>query len=292
MANIAARKKLSALYDRGRAVRFGPEGSRIAPNGRFDAEDPLGEDEIELWIAPPNPHQKEMSLREAQASRARSLLRVKRDQESEEHLTAMAFLADMDKETLVFYLLEAGEDGRTQAAIREVLAEKEWENIDELRDAMTQFEESGADVDDPEYKSLLDADRRYGEAVAKAARDLLEASRDSLQLLSREELERRGLDRRCELVGSQAFISEYERQMKFYSVRESSNHSTLFFANPAELAEQDELIQTAISNALHQFINEGSEAKNSQGVARGSEWSELPVTEETSEASTPKTASA
>lgn len=292
MANIAARKKLSALYDRGRAVRFGPQGSRIADNGRFAEDDPISEDEVEIWVAPPNPHQKEMSLREAQASRARSLLRVKKDETSEEYLTTMAFLTDMDQETLVYYVLETGADARTQAAIREVLAEKEWENIDELRDAMAQFEESGADVDDPEYKSLLDADRRYGEQVSKAAEALLESAKDALMLLGRQELERRGIERRCELVGSQAFISEYERQMKFYSVREPDNHSTLFFSKPAELAEQDELIQTAISDALHQFINEGSEAKNSQGVAPGSEWSELPVTAETSEASTPKTASA
>jgi len=50
----------------------------------------------------------------------------------------------MTFETLVEYLLMADQEGRNNEAIRLTLAEKEWENIDELRDGMRQFEEAGS----------------------------------------------------------------------------------------------------------------------------------------------------
>lgn len=264
MANIAARKKLGAMYARGLAVRFGEEGPRYGDEkkgGAFPEDDILLEDEIEIWVAPPNPHQREMAMREAQASRARSLLRVKSDENSEEYLTTKAFLAEMDAVTLIDYLVVATQGERQQAAIREVLAKDEWENIDELRDAMAQFEETD-NADDPEWKSLLERDVDYGKQVAEVEQRLAEEERVSLEVLDRDELEKRGMERRKEIAGSQAFIYEYERQMKFYAVREPGNHNTLFFENPKELTEQDELIQIAISEALARFIKDGTEAKN------------------------------
>ena len=264
MANIAARKKLSALYARGIAVRFGADGPRYGTkvNGAFDEDDVLLPEEIEVWVAPPNPHQREMAMREAQASRARALLKVKNDEDSEEYLTAKAYLADMGIETLIDYLVIATTDERTQAAMREVLAKDEWENIDELRDAMSQFEESGASVEDPEYASLLQRDLEYGQQVNDVQERLTEEERVSFEVLDRQDLEKRALERRGEIVGSQAFIYEYERQMKFYSVREPGNHNTLFYDNAKELTEEDEVIQGAIDQALMRFIKDGSEAKN------------------------------
>lgn len=264
MASIAARKKLGALYAKGIYVRFGEDGPRYGEekNGSFPEDDVLGEDEIEIWVAPPNPHQREMAMREAQASRARSLLRVKNDENSEEYLTTKAYLADMEVDTLIQYLVIATSDERSSAAIREVLALDEWENIDELRDAMAQYEESGADPSDEEYASLLAADYRYGKQVGEVEARLAEEERISLEVLGRDELEKRAMERRSEIVGSQAFIYEYERQMKFYSVREPGNHNTLFFDSAKELTEQEDVIQEAIAVALGKFIKDGSEAKN------------------------------
>jgi hypothetical protein len=264
MASITARKKLSSLYARGVAVRFGEEGARFGDEkrgGGFPEEDVLLEDEVEIWIAPPNPYQREMAMREAQAARARSLLKVKNDENSEEYLTTKAYLAEMDIVTLVDYLVISSTEERTQAAVREVLAKKEWENIDELRDAMAQFDASD-DKDSEEWKTLLERDFEYGQQVSAVEQRLNEEEHVSLSVLSRDELERRAMDKRSEIVGSQSFVYEYERQMKYYSVRDSNNHSILFYDSPKELVEESELIQLAIEEGLRRFITNGSEAKN------------------------------
>jgi hypothetical protein len=264
MASITARKKLSSLYARGVAVRFGEEGARFGDEkrgGGFPEEDVLLEDEVEIWIAPPNPYQREMAMREAQAARARSLLKVKNDENSEEYLTTKAYLAEMDIVTLVDYLVISSTEERTQAAVREVLAKKEWENIDELRDAMAQFDASD-DKDGEEWKTLLERDFEYGQQVSAVEQRLNEEEHVSLSVLSRDELERRAMDKRSEIVGSQSFVYEYERQMKYYSVRDSNNHSILFYDSPKELVEESELIQLAIEEGLRRFITNGSEAKN------------------------------
>lgn len=265
MANIATRKKLSSLYARGLAIRFGAEGPRYGDmnrGGGFPEDDVLGEEEVEIWIAPPNPHQREMAMREAQACRARALLRVRNDKESEEHLTARAYLAEMDMNTLVDYLVIATTDDRTQAAIREVLAKDEWENIDELRDAMTQYEAANPDPQDPKWTSLMQRDLEYGNQVAEVQARLSEEERVSLSVLDRDELEKRALERRGEIAASQAFIYEYERQMKYFSVRDPGNHSVLFYDSPKELTEETEMVQLAVEEALRLFIKDGSEAKN------------------------------
>lgn len=265
MANLAARKKLSDLYARGCMVRFGPEGPRICntPSGVFAADDPLGEDEMEMWVAPPNPYQREMALREAQAKRARALIKVKQDEDSEEYLTTKAFFADMTLDTLIDYLLLSDQETRTNEAVRRVLAEKEWENVDELRDALRQFDEDeNLDTEDPEYKAVMEADARYTKQVQEAALEILESSRASYELLSRDQLEAKGMEKRGEIVGSQVFVNEYESQMKYYSAREPEKHDVLFFESAKELQQQDEIIQGAIGEAVAKFVRDGAEAKN------------------------------
>ena len=80
--------------------------------------------------------------------------------------------------------------------------------------------------------------------------------------MGREELERRALEKRSELIGSQAFMTEYEDQMRYYSAREPENTDRLFFASVQEYREIDEIVQNAIGEALKTFINEVGEAKN------------------------------
>lgn len=290
--NIAARRKLSDLFRVGVELRFGPDGGRIGP---FVEEDgtpsKLGEHEVAMWIAPPSPLQREMSLREANAKRARALINTKREDESEEHLTGLAFLADMSTETLADYLLLTDQDERRGEAIRDVLSRDEWEDITALQDAMRQFDEAKTPEDDPEYAAVLKRDQAYGDQVQEREFQITEASRETLLMLGRDVLEKRGLEKRAELVGSQAFMQEYERQMAFCSVREIGNHDLLFFESELEYADQDDIIRDTIEQALLKFITDGTEAKNSQRVASSLDSSTPPSEPEISESSTPEESS-
>ncbi len=304
MANIKARRKLSDLYKKGVEVRFGPNDTgevegRVAPGGQgaFKDDDgkplPLGEDDVAMWIQPPSPLQREMALRDAQAARARALIRAKRDENSEEHLSVLAFLADMTDETLIEYVMVSTQDDRSNEATREVLALDEWQDITAYQDAMRQFDEMDpAERDEnPEYIALMEKDEKFGEQVRQRTNELADAERDVLTMRGRAETEKRALEKRAELVGSQAFMREYEQQMLFYAVRDADDTGVLFFESARELAEQDDAIREVIQEALVPFITDGSEAKNSPGVASGSESSEPPKKPETSEASTQPDAS-
>lgn len=283
MANpsITARKKLSSLFSKGCAVRFSREGATVAehedPVGSAtfvftDENGPCPEDGVELWVAPPNPYHREMALREAQASRARSLLRVKNNTESEEYLTVRAYLVDLSLDALIDYLVISDSDSRLNEAMRSVLTDKEWENFDELRDAMRQYQEAvnrfdeTGDGDDPraavEWVDLLEADARYARQVGEKDDELATSAREALRMVSREELERRAADKRSEIVGSQAFMGEYEDQMRFYAIRTPEDHNRLFFESVQEMREADPIVQNAVAEALKKFISDGAEAKN------------------------------
>lgn len=302
MANIKARKKLSALYQRGVEVRFGPGqdprfGKADEHKGMIVGEDgrplPVGADDIQLWVCPPSPLQREMAIRDAQAARAKSLVRAKRNLESEEHLTIMAFLVDMDFETLVDYVLLSSTDERRDQAVREILGNDDWKDITALQDAMRQFDElieegrTLSSDQQEEYDALQDQDREFGDQVERLQQELTNIERDALKMMSREVLEKKALDRRSELIGQQAFMFEYETQMLFYAVRDFEDRTTLFYSSARELAEEAEEIQDACKEAMTSFIADAGEAKNSPGVASGSELSEPPSVPETSAPSIP-----
>lgn len=293
--NIQARRKLSELYRQGVEVRFGPGGAkvgRLAETGQPPFDEPLTDDEVALWVCPPSPLQRDQALRDAQAAKARALIKAKRDKDSEEHLTAMAFIAEMSDETLADYLLEAGRDDREREAVRDVLGDEEWKDMSELQDALRQFEESDTPEDDPEYAAVLERDVEYGRQVDARMTELREADRDAMKLMSREVLERRALNKRSELTGVQRFMQEFELQMTYYSVRDVKDRQVLFFESPRDFAEQAEVVQVGIKEALSLFINDVTEAKNSFGVAAGSEPSVQPSEQATSEPSTPEAVSA
>lgn len=285
--NIKARRRLADLYVKGSELRFGPDGVRTGP-----FEEPPGDDEVALWIQPPSPLQREQSLREAQAVRARAVLAAKRDKDSEEHLTAQVFVADMSDEALIEYLITINEEDRQQEAMREVLKREEWEDFTQLQDSMRQWEEAGSPEDDPEWEPLLERDRVYGEQVRVRSQELRDAAREAMQLMPRAEIERRAIDRRIELVGSQEFIREYELQMVFYACRDWEDHHELFFETAREVAELPDMVQEELGQALTVFINEVRDAKNSPRAVDGSEQSAPPEEQETSEASTPEAVSA
>lgn len=293
--NIQARRKLSELYRRGVEVRFGPDGPKIGrlPDTGLPAfDEPLGEDEVALWVCPPSPFQREQALRDAQAAKSRAALRAKREKDSEEHLTAMSFLADLTDDHLLEYLVDTSRDEREREAIRDVLAQDEWKDITDLQDAMRQFEENDTPEDDPEYAAVIERDHEYGRQVGERIAELVEADRASLKMLGREVLERRALAKRGEIAGVQRFIQEFELHMTYYSARDIKDQQVLFFDSPRELAEQEEVIQNGIKEAVAQFINDAAEAKNSHGVAAGSEPSVQPSELAISEPSTPADVSA
>lgn len=307
MANIKARRLLSDLYKRGVEVRFGrdpdgkPRGS-IAPKGEglfVDDEGrpiPLKAGEIQMWVQSPSPLHREMAMRDAQAARARALVRAKRDENSEEHLTIMAFLADMSDDTLVDYMLVQRQQDRRHEAMREVLAEDEWKDMTSYQDAMRQYEEDDRPQEeldkDPEYTALMELDVKFGDQVRARETELLEAERQALSMRSRGDIEKKALEKRAELVGTQAFMAEYEKQMLFYSVRDFEDNGVLFFESARELAEAADEIRTTIQDAMVPFISDVSEAKNSPGAASGSTSSEPPSEPEISAASTPEVANA
>lgn len=319
MVNIKARRKLSALYERGVEVRFGldsdgrpfgriaskdnedPDKGIFVSKGRFvDADGkpvPPTEDEVQVWLQTPNPLQRDMAMRDAQASRAKSLVRTKREEGSEEHLTVLAFLADMTDETLIEYVLLQDNDERRQEALREVLGEDEWKDMTAYQDGLREYEERGLTQEellaDEDYQALLDVDIKFGAQVAEIENALMDAHRSALvfQLeTNRAVVEKKAISRRADLVSMQAYMAEYERQMLFYSIRDFDEPASLFFESAYEMAGQDEDVLRLFQAALAPFISDSAEAKNLQGVVSGLGSSEPPSEPETSEASTPETA--
>lgn len=296
--NIAARRKLGELYEKGEELRFDAEGAVRGPfneeaqrHGPF--EDPCGADEVAVWVTNPHPLQRDMALRDAQAARARAVLAVRRDKESLEYLTALSFLSEMSDDTLVEYVLVSGDDTRRQDAERDVLAQEEWSNISELQDSWRHYaEEPPDDADsDPQYQALLARDAEYGKQIRERQDQLREGDRDSLSLQPRAVVEKKAMESRADLIATQAFMHMYERQMQFYGVRDIDDHKQLFFESAKEMESYPKQVQDAVGEVLAQFLD-GSQAKNSPRVASGSTSSEPPVSPETSEASTPQTLSA
>lgn len=304
--NIKARRLLSDLYKRGVEVRFGkgPEGpyEKIAPGGEgaFKSDDgrplPLAPGEVQIWVQAPSPLQREMAMRDAQAARAKALVAAKRDVESEEHLTIMAYLADLDDAGVIDYVMMQNARERRDQAMREVLAEDEWADMTAYQDALRQFESDDRSeeqlAEDPEYQAIMELDMRFGDQVSEREKELMAAERQSWEMRSRADVERKALEKRAEIVGTQAFMAEYERQMLFYSVRDFDDNAVLFFESARQLAEADDRILMIVQDAMLPFIGDVGEAKNSSGAESGSEQSEPPSAPETSEASTPETVSA
>lgn len=290
---IKARRLLSELFKKGVEVRFkagpnGPEG-KIGP---FEDENgtriPPGPAEVAMFIRPADPIQRDMAMRASQGKRAAALVRAKREKGSEEHLTIMAFLADMSDETLIDYvcIAEAGE--RLAEAEREVIALDEWKDMTAYQDQMRAFQEMDpADLEgNQEWLDLLDLDDKYRSQIQEREIQLNLAQREALRFVSRENIETKALEKRSEMVGTQAFMAEYEKQMLFYSVRDAENIDTLFFEKADELAAQPDEVRDLINEALLPFLSEAGEAKNLLGADPGSDLSDPPSNAETSESST------
>lgn len=294
VTHIKPRRRLAELYAKGTEVRFSEAGIVNSPTlgeepeGWEAPENPIrpSEDDIVVWVQPPNPLQREQALREASAKRARAVVRAKKDPDSDYALDSRAFAAELETDELIEFVLDLDEAERQQEAQRDVLGEEEWEDFTELQDAMRQYYDQG-EPEGEEWEALLRRDIEFGRQVAQRARDLEEQSRESFKYVPRDDLEERAFDKRVEMSANQDFMAEYERWMLFYACRDPENKQVQFFESVEELRSMPEEVQVALGNALAEFINDERTAKNSQRAAAGSTQSTLPSEPETSESSTP-----
>ena len=278
--NIEKRRRLSELYVKGTEVRFNEDG--VVDGDKNPATD----DDLIVWVQPPDPLQREEAVRAGQAARARSMLAAK-DPETREGVEAENFVADLTREQISDYILQNESREFRSRAIQEVLRESEWEDFTALQDSMREWEEAGF-PDTEEWASLVKRDSEYGQQVKTRVQEMLEDARDGLKLISVEELRQRAKKKYTDALGNQSFMQTYEIQMLFLACRDDEDHQELFFEDPDELMKQPELVQIALADALAEFIKDPGEAKNSPRVAPGSPQSAPPSEPEISEASIPE----
>lgn len=258
-ANIQKRKRLQALFERGRLVHFDANG--VVP-------EPVPEG-MSVWVGPPSPLQREQAIREASAARSRAILHARGEDDGSEINQTKAMLTAFTEEGVREFLIVSEETTRLQEARRRVLAEDEWEDFNALRDAMRQYEEAGYPETD-EWVPLLARDRKFGEDIQKVADELRETDMDVLKMLPRVELEKRIIDRAVEQAGSASFMQAYDRNMLWFAVRDDAEHDVLFFENPEEIISLPQPVQDAIRVAYDEFITEAGEAKNLPRAVPGS----------------------
>lgn len=285
--NIQKRRRLQALYEKGKDLRFNSADGQ--PVIKTEDDEPLDTD-IVVYVCPPSPLQREMAIREAQGQRARVMLEAREQHDSNGHMVARNFLVNLDMDALIDYVLDIDETERTQKARREVLLEKEWEDFNTLRDTMRQFEEAGSPYDDPEWKAFLERDRKFGDQVYEKMNEIRIADREGLALMPRPELEKRALDKRIEQSGTSIFMKFYEEWMLFYACRDGDDHTMTFFEDVEDMRSMPEEVQEALQDTLNSFITDSAEAKNSEAVGSGSASSEPPKEPEMSASSTPEDA--
>ncbi|HET6914971.1 MAG TPA: hypothetical protein VFH56_02665 [Acidimicrobiales bacterium] len=258
LSRIEKRKRLEALFDRGAYVRFNAD-----ENGRpvIDPESESDTD-MKIWVGPPSPLQREMAVREAQAQRARMMIEARNSEDSVSWLTIRSFIAGLNTDDLIEYVLDLDEGEFMSQARREVLQQKEWDDFNSLRDAMRQYDEAGAPVDDPEWEPLLARDREFGKQVNERADQIREDAKDGYKHMPRNKTEDKAIDKRIEQAGSAAFVNAYEEWMLFYSCRDDEDHSILYFENKDQIKALPQVVQDALATKLAGFITEASEAKN------------------------------
>jgi hypothetical protein len=284
LTRIEKRKRLDALFDRGGFVRLNSD-SEGRPVVDPEVESP---DDMLIWVCPPSPLQREMAIREAQAHRARTVLEARNDESSNQWATIRAFIASMTKDELIEYIVNLDETDYISKARRDVLVEKQWEDFNQLRDAMRQYEEAGSPVGDAEWEPLLERNRAFADQVISRAEELEQDARDGFKLMPQGKLEEKAVELRIEQAASSAFMVSYEEYMLFYSCRDDEDHKVLYFDSVDEMKSQPQEVQNGLARKLASFITDAAEAKNSQGAAPGSTSSVPPASPETSESSTPE----
>lgn len=258
LSRIEKRRKLEALFDRGHYVRFNSDAEGrpvINPETESDTD-------MLIWVAPPSPLQREMAIREAQASRARVMVDARGNEHSDQWLTVHGFIKGLTVDQLIEYLVTLDDNEYFAAARREVLTWDEWEDFNALRDAMRQYEQAGSPVGDPEWESLINRDKEFGKQVGERAAEIRADAVDGYKHMPRGKLEDAALDKRIEQAGTSAFLASYEEYMLFYACRDDESHSDLYFEEPEEIKALPPEVQESLNDELRTFITEVGEAKN------------------------------
>jgi hypothetical protein len=278
--NIEKRRRLSELYVKGKDVHFN-EGGVVADGDEAD-------DDIVVWVQPPDPFQREEAIRSAQAAKARARITAK-EPDSQTALEVEELLSELDESDLCEFLVDQMVGELRPRAIRDVLGREEWEDFTALQDSMREWEEAGYPETD-EWAPLIARDKAYGEQIQDRMKEIMDDTRESLKLLPEEEIKKRVRKRVIDQASNQAFMQAYEINMLYYSCRDDEDHSELFFENIEEIRSHEPVVQQGLADALSSFINDPAEAKNSPRVDPGSESSEPPAEPEISESSTPQEA--
>lgn len=258
LSRIEKRRRLEDLFDRGAYITFNRDS-----DGRPIVNPTVSSDsDMKIWVAPPSPLQREMAVREAQASRARVMIEARKDENSTTWLTIRAFIANLKTDALIEYVLDLDTNEFLSDARRDVLKQPEWEDFNALRDAMRQFEEAGSPEDDEEWKPILSRDIEFGRQVNDRAEEIRSDARDGYKHMPRPKIEEKAIDKRVDQAGSAAFVSAYEEWMLFYAVRDDEDHSTLYFEDRNDVKSLPQPVQQALGDKLNDFIVDASEAKN------------------------------
>lgn len=257
LTRLQKRKKLEALFDRGGYVRF----NRDADGRPLINPEPSDTDML-IWVGPPSPFQREMAVREAQAHRARVMLEARDDADSAAWVTIRSFIRSLNIDGLVDYILELDDQDFYTQARRDILQQKEWEDVNALRDAIRQYEEAGSPQGDPEWEPVLQRDREFTRQVIERAEELRDDARAGYLHMPRAELETKASEKRVEQAGSAAFMTSYEEWMMFYACRDDEDHSELYFESKDDVKKLPLTVQGALAEKLGEFIADAGEAKN------------------------------
>lgn len=258
LSRIDKRKRLEALFDRGGYVRVNADSDGrpiVNPDNESDTD-------IKIWVGPPSPLQREMAVREAQAQRARMIIEARSNADSPAWLNIRSFIAGLKTDDLIDYILDLDEGEFMSQARRDVLKQKEWDDFNQLRDAMRQYEEAGSPVGDPEWEPLLKRDQTFGRQVSERADEIRADAKDGYKHMPRPKIEERAIDKRVEQAGSAAFVNAYEEWMLFYACRDDEDHTVLYFDNKDEIKSLPQEVQEGLAETLASFIQDSSEAKN------------------------------
>lgn len=254
LLKIEKRNRLEKLFERGEYVHFNADGSIAAADSGQWVE--------RIYVASPNPFQRDQALREGQAARALVVLDARENAGTKEWLEVRSFIAALDQEELIEFVLNSKTVERLNEARRDVLVEDEWNDYNQLRDAMRQYEDEGYPVDDPKWDSLRQRDLDFAQQVSDQADELRATEKESLKMLPREALEKRAVDIRVESAGSVAFVREYENWMMLYAVRDADDTNELLYDELVDFKSSPRHLQNAVAETLANYIDESAEAKN------------------------------
>lgn len=265
------KRRLTDLYRRGKLVKF--------DDGEGDV--------VEVWLQKPNRIEMESIYRRSNAAKARFQLRAS-DEDSDEFQAAMAAVLDIEDAELLMGLALAEDLGRIRArceAQLETDADGEWAKDDKLQSLYDSWQ---GDPDNPGLKEAyaMDPEGETPEGQeAKAVLDeltrfqtqldeLFTVERDALYRdwadADRNDLVRRAARTFVDNEANDSFLSEFQRQQIFYSVRDPEQRDKRYFATLEEVDLLDDRLTLQLQGFINEFMVDVSEGKDSAATTDSS----------------------